>query len=105
MLFEMLFRTLPYTTPHIAQIALPLKVVAGTRPSASPDCVIQVQSELGTGTCGQLIALMEACWHEEPRSRPPFKHILPQLEMIAAAFTGDDLWESRVVFPRGGERQ
>eukprot|EP00937_MAST-01D_sp_MAST-1D-sp2_P007469 g7469.t1 len=102
-LFEMLFRTLPYSCPQVAPIALPLKVVEGTRPSPVPAHAERAKRQLGAAFA-QLEALMQACWHRDPQRRPPFNHILPQLEMIATSYTGDEHWERRVVFPAGEHR-
>jgi serine/threonine protein kinase len=99
-MFECIFQAIPFT--EISPMAVPLRVVESVRP-AIPKEPINNQDLLGP-SFNQLKALMEACWHQQPDHRPPFEHVMAQLEWMAEEYTGQDNWESAVVFPVGDER-
>jgi Janus kinase 2 len=99
-MFECIFQTLPFL--ELAPMAVPLRVVESHRP-AIPLEPINNQDLLGP-SFNQLKALMEACWHQQPAHRPPFEHVMAQLEWMAEEYTGQDNWESAVVFPVGDDR-
>ncbi|XP_012495587.1 PREDICTED: receptor-interacting serine/threonine-protein kinase 4 [Propithecus coquereli] len=51
-----------------------VKVVKGHRPEPPPVCRARPRA------CSSLIRLMQRCWREEPRERPPFQEITSETE-------------------------
>jgi hypothetical protein len=97
-LFEVVFRKMPFE--GFSPVSVPLKVASGVRPTAP----VPENADMLGQIFSQLCALMEACWHKEPAHRPPFEHVLAQLEWMAEDHSGQEDWEGAVIFPAGEER-
>ncbi|XP_058588056.1 receptor-interacting serine/threonine-protein kinase 4 [Neofelis nebulosa] len=60
-----------------------VKVVKGHRPELPPVCRARPRA------CGNLVRLMQRCWHGEPRERPTFQEITSETEDLCEKPDGD----------------
>ncbi|XP_025768870.1 receptor-interacting serine/threonine-protein kinase 4 [Puma concolor] len=60
-----------------------VKVVKGHRPELPPVCRARPRA------CGNLVRLMQRCWHGEPRERPSFQEITSETEDLCEKPDGD----------------
>jgi len=98
-MFEVLFREVPFAESETL-FSVIANVCDGVRPSSSRPPASK--DDFGK-TWDDIMALMRACWDQEPANRPEFSAVLTKLEDIAESLLGAHSWEQSVVYPRASE--